>query len=127
MSISLLLISLSHNYQSAQSDVLLSVLCQFLQVLVPVLVVGQVPAEHKARPDSRRLQPVAGGTACVIVVHTQAELPKARHPSQHTCHRKPRGAAAGHIAVVPPVFRMEGDIGEEIDGRLEHKEPVISS
>ena len=116
MSISLLFIISFHNFQAAQSDVILSFLCQFLQVLVPVLIVRQVPADRKARPGSRRLQPVAGGTARIVIVHAQAEVPKARRPSQHTRHRQPRGAAAGHIAVVPPVFRMEHDVREKIDG-----------
>ena len=46
---------------------------------------------------------------------------------QHPEHGLLRSAAEGYIAVFPPSLRIEGQEGQQVNGRLEHIEPAAVS
>ena len=56
----------------------------------------------------------------VVVIKTEGHHLRSFHPRQNPPYRFIAGAAAGHIAVLLPVLRMQGDIGEKVDRGLKY-------
>lgn len=65
--------------------------------------------------------------ARLVVVQTETDVPQDGVVFQHPEHRQAGGPAAGHIVVLPPVFWVERDVGEQIDRSLKHIEPVTGT
>lgn len=56
----------------------------------------------------------------VVVIKTEGHQPRCFYLRQNPPYRFIAGTAAGHIAVLLPVLRMQGDIGEKVDRGLKY-------
>lgn len=65
--------------------------------------------------------------ARLVVVQTEIDIPQDGVVFQHPEYWQAGGPAAGHIVVLPPVFWVERDVGEQIDRSLKHIEPVTET
>ena len=96
------------------------------QIVVPILVFRN-EAFHRIAACQLHLHALAGKMACLVVIQTEQNVIDLRQMLQQFPHRLDGSTAAGHIAVPLPILRVKGDVGKQIDGRLENIEAPIGS
>ena len=95
------------------------------EVIVPVLVYRTEPLHLQAHVLQRIRHAVAGVIARVIVVEAEVHRVQLWILPQPFQHRLDGCPAAGDVAVLLPSVGVEGDVGQEIDGGLEHIEGLV--
>ena len=101
---------------------------QGAEVLIPILLLRDqsTSGNTELRGDLFR-HPFAALISRIVVVQTERHHLRSFHPRQNPPYRFIAGTAAGHIAVLLPVLRMQGDIGEKVDRGLKYIQvPIIS-
>lgn len=94
---------------------------QGAEVLIPILLLRDqsTSGNTELRGDLFR-HPFAALISRIVVVQTERHHLRSFHPRQNPPYRFIAGTAAGHIAVLLPVLRMQGDIGEKVDRGLKY-------
>ena len=95
------------------------------QIIVPVFALRHEPNRREVLVFQQFCHTRAGGMTCLVVVEAEVHLCHLWELPQGLHQRDGRYSAAAHIVVSLPIFRVQGDVGEQVDGSLKDIERVI--
>ena len=99
----------------------------FLQVVIPILQTGKELRAGNALLPKYICHALCGHPTGLVIVQAKERHLRFSDPLQHSLHRLEGGPAAGDIAVFLPPLRVQGNMGQKVDGRFKHEEVSVAA